>query len=132
MIYVVCFIHVIYWLKIGSEPILSLMLFEMPIIFFISGASLSFRKEPRSFWNTLCSRFKRVVIPYYIYAVLMIALVAILTLVWHLWFILPYLILSCSFEIQKRILTKINRGGVQLTMYFSIYCCTKTNRQLAG
>lgn len=31
--------------------------------------------------------------------------------VWHLWFILPYLILSCSFEIQKRILTKINRGG---------------------
>lgn len=69
MIYVVCFIHVIYWLKIGSEPILSLMLFEMPIIFFISGASLSFRKEPRSFWNTLCSRFKRVVIPYYICSV---------------------------------------------------------------
>ena len=47
MIYVVCFIHVIYWLKIGSEPILSLMLFEMPLIFFISGASLSFNKGHR-------------------------------------------------------------------------------------
>lgn len=47
MIYVVCFTHVIYWLKIGMEPLLSIMLFEMPIIFFISGASLSFNKKPR-------------------------------------------------------------------------------------
>lgn len=157
MIYVVCFTHVIYWLKIGSEPILSLMLFEMPIIFFISGASLSFNKKPRSLKKTLWSRVRRVVIPYYIYAFVMVAIVAVLSViwhywlpniigifgekiatkymfdittyswndvwsilsfgnipqapcVWHLWFILPYLILSCSFEMQKRILTKINRG----------------------
>lgn len=169
MIYVVCFIHVIYWLKIGSEPLLSLMLFEMPIIFFISGASLSFNKKPRSFRKTLWSRIRRVVIPYYIYAVVMVLIVALLSViwhywlpniigvfgekvatkymfditayswgdvwsilsfgnipqspcVWHLWFILPYLILSCSFEMQKRILTKINRGGVHHYMYNDISC----------
>lgn len=158
MIYVVCFIHVIYWLKIGSEPLQSLMLFEMPLIFFISGASLSFNKGHRSLKKTIWSRIKRVVLPYYIYAVVMVAIVAVLSIVWHywlpniislfgekvatkymfnistyswndiwsilsfsgipqspcvwhLWFILPYLVLSCSFEIQKRILTKVNRGG---------------------
>ncbi len=65
MIYVVCFIHVMCWLKIGSEPLLSLMLFEMPVIFFISGASLSFNKSSRSFRATIWSRMKRVVLPYY-------------------------------------------------------------------
>lgn len=161
MIYVVCFIHVMSWLKIGTEPLSSLMLFEMPVIFFISGASLSFNKSPRSFRATLLSRLKRVVIPYYIYALVMVEVVAVLSVVWHywlpdiirmfgekvatkymfditdytwsdiwaifsfgnipqspcvwhLWFILPYLILSCTFEIQKRILTKMNRGGYLL------------------
>lgn len=169
MIYVVCFIHVIYWLKIGSEPFMSIMLFEMPLIFFISGASLSFNKGHRSLTKTIWSRIKRVVLPYYIYAVVMVAIVAVLSIVWHywlpniislfgekvatkymfniftyswndiwsilsfsgipqspcvwhLWFILPYLVLSCSFEIQKRILTKVNRGGVLLSMYYSIFC----------
>lgn len=32
--------------------------------------------------------------------------------VWHLWFILPYLVLSCTFDIQKRILQKVDRGGI--------------------
>ena len=169
MIYVVCFIHVIYWLKIGSEPFMSIMLFEMPLIFFISGASLSFNKGHRSLTKTIWSRIKRVVLPYYIYAVIMVAIVAVLSIVWHywlpdiislfgekvatkymfnistyswndiwsilsfsgipqspcvwhLWFILPYLVLSCSFEIQKRILTKVNRGGVLRSMYYCFSC----------
>lgn len=161
MMYVVGFIHVMSWLKIGAEPLMSLVLFEMPVIFFISGASLSFNKKPRSFSATIVSRLKRVVLPYYIYAVVMVFIVAVLSVVWHywlpniigmfgekvatkymfditsyswgdlwcilsfagipqspcvwhLWFILPYLILSCTFEMQKRILTKINRGGLGL------------------
>ena len=158
MLYVVCFIHVLYWLKIGDQPFMSLVLFEMPVIFFISGASLSFNKDPRPIMKTLKSRFYRILLPYYIYAMVMVVIVAALSIiwyywypnieqifgtkvaskymfdirdytwhdiasilktsnvpqspcVWHLWFILPYLVLSCTFDIQKRILQKVNGGG---------------------
>lgn len=57
MLYVVCFIHVLYCLKIGEQPFMSLVLFEMPVIFFISGASLSFNKNPRPIIKTQKSRF---------------------------------------------------------------------------
>lgn len=158
MIYVVCFIHVMYWLKIGTEPLNSFILIEMPLIFFISGASLSVNKSSKNFVQTIRSRIKRVLIPYYIYAFMMVAIVALLSVVWylwypqiehifgtkvaskymfnitayswndilailscsnipqspcvwHLWFILPYLILSCTFELQKKVLARVNKGG---------------------
>ena len=41
MIHIVCVIHVIYWIKIFDEPWRSLLLLEMPAIFFIAGASQS-------------------------------------------------------------------------------------------
>ncbi len=47
MIYIVCFIHVEFWLEYGKEPMMSLSLVEMPLIFFVSGAALSYRREPR-------------------------------------------------------------------------------------
>lgn len=159
MIYVVCVIHVLYWLKLGCEPWISVILFEMPVIFFVSGASLSFNKNPRSVLSTLKSRFLRVMLPYYIYAIMMVLVVVVVSVicklwyseiehvfgsevlrkhmcditqytwndvvkiisgtdipqapyVWHIWFILPYMILSCTFDIQKKILIKINRGGI--------------------
>lgn len=153
MIYVVCFIHVLYWLGLGGQPLMSVALFEMPVIFFISGASLSFNRNPRPILNTLKNRFFRILLPYYIYAAIMIIVVALLSLVcflwysniecatkthmfditqytlydikqilmtsdipqipfvWHLWFIIPYLILSCTFDIQKKLLGKTNSGG---------------------
>lgn len=144
IIYVVCVIHVLYWLGIGQEPLISLILFEMPVIFFVSGASLSFHRKPRPVISTIKSRFYRVLLPYYIYAVAMVLVVTFLSLInswncdisqytradvwqilsatdipqspfsWHLWFILPYLILSCTFDIQKRILLKVNPGGYLL------------------
>lgn len=164
MIYVVCFIHVVYWLKIGAEPIKSLMLFEMPLIFFISGASLSFNKTPRRFKQVFFNRMVRVVIPYYVYAIVSVVVLAIVSMLWqleiscikesmfaanyhiditlyslrnicsilalhnipqfpfvnHLWFIWPYLILSCTFEVQKRILIKVNRGVLN-SMYFPVF-----------
>ena len=39
MAYIVCIIHLIYWAGFCSEPDRSFLLFEMPVIFFISGAS---------------------------------------------------------------------------------------------
>ena len=63
MMYVLCVTHVVYWLYIGLEPIKSLILVEMPIIFFITGASLSLTKK-KSFRKALKNRTKRVLIPY--------------------------------------------------------------------
>lgn len=162
MLYIVCFIHVLYWLGLGREPYLSIILVEMPAVFFISGASLSYRKGTRSLWQTFKNRFKRVVIPYYRYAFAMLVLLVLFTIVgslihiffpslfekiplistvdicsysmsdwwkvisfedipqlpfvWHLWFILPYLVLSCTFDIQKRLISHVNS-------HVYIVCC---------
>lgn len=86
MLYVVCFIHVLYWLKIGEQPFMSVVLFEMPVIFFISGASLSYNKNPRPIIKTLKSRFYRLLLPNYIYAAVMVAVVAVLSVIWYFWY----------------------------------------------
>lgn len=83
MIYVVCFIHVIYWLKFGVEPLNSLVLFEMPIIFFISGSSQSLTKKSNRLRDTICNRLKRVVLPYYIYVFVMVVLLISLSIFYH-------------------------------------------------
>lgn len=148
MIYILCVIHVVYWLSHGSEPLRSIILIEMPIIFFISGASLK-GSSKRSFSKTFINRFKRVIIPYYIWIFAAITYVLILiTISWfmnwappsvnlngfvllsyliyprdmeglpycsHLWFVVPYMIVSCSFPIQRIILERINRN-----IYFAI------------
>ena len=49
MIYIICVIHVVYWLGIGNELITSIILFEMPVIFFITGASFSLQTKEKSF-----------------------------------------------------------------------------------
>ena len=40
-----------------------------------------------------------------------------LPFMWHLWFILPYLVLSCTFDFQKRILNKMNHE------VYLLICC---------
>lgn len=153
--YVICVTHVLFWLNIGSEPVLSIVLIEMPLIFFISGAALSLKDNSLGFLAFLGNRFKRVVMPFYIYAIVMIVIMAILTIIciyyhqqlelffgqkfpnnefnlfeynlidiltiisctdipqapfaMHLWFILPYLIISCTFGFQIKIIKRINR-----------------------
>lgn len=69
MIYIVCVIHYVYWLDVGCEPIRSALLFEMPVIFFIAGASQSLKKDTGniSFIRMFTDRAKRLLIPYYIY-----------------------------------------------------------------
>ena len=131
---------------------MSIMLFAMPSVFFISGASLSVSKSNRGTWETVKNRFKRVVAPYYIYALVLILTGIISSLVlnwvglsrhaffditqydgedylnvllakyipqfsfiWHLWFIPPYLILSCTFPLQVKLMRKINH-----IVYFAV------------
>ena len=82
MIYIVCFIHVASWLHIVKEPLFSMMLFEMPVIFFIAGAAQLLSNKSKPFLQIVLSRFKRVVIPFYIYSVVTLLFLFILTLVW--------------------------------------------------
>lgn len=145
MLYIVCFIHVLYWLQLGSEPYISVCLIEMPIIFFIAGASQSFHAKPRPIKSTFFNRIRRVVIPYYKYAFVMILILVALSVIgkadifsysikdcfkvllsfdipqlpfiWHLWFILPYLFISCTFDYQKKILRKIDHGRYLLVCF---------------
>jgi peptidoglycan/LPS O-acetylase OafA/YrhL len=76
MMYVI-FIHCIYWTGIFngrySSIIKSLFLIEMPFFFFITGASNSMGKR-REILTFYVSRFQRILLPYWIYAVICIIL----------------------------------------------------------
>lgn len=123
MIYVTCFVHLMYWegvsMGIFESERVSFILFEMPVIFYIVGASYSLsRKKP--YWEYIRSRVKRVVIPYWKYALfcLPLALVyyhvegkiisftdlflyvfftplSVPRIYSHIWFVLPYLLIAC-------------------------------------
>lgn len=71
MIYIVCVIHIVRWFGFGNEIVRSLLLFEMPVIFFIAGASQSY-KRVHPFIQTVISRIKRVLLPYYIFLVVLL------------------------------------------------------------
>lgn len=164
MLFIPCVIHVMYWLGDGSEPYMSLLLVEMPLIFFVSGASLSVSRSKRGLWGTVINRFKRVVVPYYIYAAVLLGLDVCFTLVlkatglshlfsldlsqygindvasillchdipqfpfmWHLWFIPTYLILSCTFPLQAKLMKKLNGWAylaICIGLFFIAQCFT--------
>jgi surface polysaccharide O-acyltransferase-like enzyme len=85
MLYVVAVIHGMYWLNSVPSNLDSLLLFEMPIIFFISGCSFYYQinlakfKEPVGFgefyYKFISGRTKKLLVPYLGYALCCIALV---------------------------------------------------------
>lgn len=77
MAYIVCIIHLIYWAGFCSEPDRSFLLFEMPVIFFISGASYRL-STPKSYTSFVKGRIRRIIIPYYIWLLLSLPLSIIL------------------------------------------------------
>lgn len=77
MAYIVCLIHLVYWADFGSEPYRSFFLFEMPVIFFISGASYRL-STPKSYTAFVKGRIRRIIIPYYIWLLLSLPLSIIL------------------------------------------------------
>jgi len=75
MLYIVTVAHGFYWLDIYAGPAKSLILFEMPCIFFLSGYAyaLSARAGARvdsvpSYLVYLCRRALRILAPYWLYA----------------------------------------------------------------
>lgn len=166
MIYILCVIHVSYWLGMGKQPLKSLILIEMPVIFFISGAAMTFASR-KGLYETTINRAKRVLFPYYIYFAVSAIVCIVIAIVnpgtisigWlkygictfflpkdnalplpymsHLWFIVPYLLITCSFCFQQKIADRINRwlymvilvmgciiaqfAGIRLLSEFMIY-----------
>lgn len=138
--------HVMYWLYAAGEPYLSFVLFAMAGTFFIAGASVAVNTRRRSLWGTVVNRIGRVVIPFYIYAVVVIVFTVAVTALFgdtarlgfkpydfgtygwkdivrivlcedvpgapfgaHIWFLQPYLILSCTFPLQVWLTERCNR-----------------------
>lgn len=156
MMYIVCIIHGICWMGYEKEvePIFSFLLFEMPVIFFISGASVSMSKN-KSIWNTFKNRFIRVIVPYYIYAALSLLLILLFTIfsfedydicqytignvirilltldipqmpfIAHLWFIIPYMVLLSTFSIQRYMINTYR--GRYLCACILAFALTQTN-----
>lgn len=69
MIYIIGFIHVIFWAKMVEAEWKSYFLFEMAIIFFITGASHTMSKNS-SLFNYYIKRIERVLIPFWVYAII--------------------------------------------------------------
>lgn len=85
MAYVIIVIHGIYWLRLAPLPHSSALLFEMPLIFMVSGAAYyygqvawtqSLAGGARNYFNYLVSRSVRILAPYFAYA-LVCALIVI-------------------------------------------------------
>lgn len=128
MMYIVCCIHVVYWLCSFREPLASLMLFEMPVVFFISGASQSIARSKR-LRDMIVNRIRRVVLPLYIFLVVMTVFYTIVQQFYpaitgslttydilkilatggndkipyygYTWFISTYLVVTCLLPIEK-------------------------------
>lgn len=99
MIYIVCVIHTSFWFYLDFNFDKSLLLIEMPVIFFIAGASQSFKKE-WSFKRTIINRSKRVLLPYYIFLCLLIV-----------WFY-ACTILNITFEGKKVDIAQLNAADI--------------------
>ncbi|HVM97402.1 MAG TPA: acyltransferase [Candidatus Acidoferrales bacterium] len=69
--YVVIVIHGSFWLRIVPAPENSLLLFEMPLIFMISGAAYAYAPKPaqsvRSYLFYVLSRGVRILVPFWAY-----------------------------------------------------------------
>lgn len=77
MIYIVCVIHVSGWLDYFNEPYSNLLLWEMPAIFYVAGASASLAAK-KGFIEQFKNRLKRVYYPYLLLALLYITAMVLL------------------------------------------------------
>lgn len=74
MLYIVAVIHGLFWLKVGDEVVISWLLFEMPVVFAISGYTLALQRgitfewTREAYFHYVRARLQRILIPYLAYA----------------------------------------------------------------
>jgi len=131
MAYVVIVIHGSFWLGIIPAPANSILLFEMPLIFIVSGAAFAHAPQPltlRSYGLYLFSRGVRILAPYWAYTFVCALIViyarqlpametfvawldpfrgagghAYMMLSWHLWFVTPFLVVTALMPLLARL-----------------------------
>lgn len=81
LIHIVCFVHVFTWYGLLPEVVRSMLLFEMPAIFFIAGASQRLKSRKENTIQTIKNRIKRVLIPFYIFLFLLYIFLYLFTFV---------------------------------------------------
>ena len=79
MLHIVCVIHIFYLLGLGHETARSALLFEMPAIFFIAGASQSLSRNDKGLRETVVNRAWRVLAPFYVSLAVIYAWMALMT-----------------------------------------------------
>lgn len=66
-------VHTLYWGNFSSDSYYNLLksffLFEMPLFFFVTGASNSFSRT-KGYFNFVYKRYKRILIPYWVFALI--------------------------------------------------------------
>ncbi len=76
----VIFVHVLYWGNFFTNAYFNLAksfcLFEMPLFFFVTGAAASLGKTG-GYFSYVCKRFQRILIPYWVFAVICAAVSAV-------------------------------------------------------
>lgn len=137
ILYIVTIIHLMYWKGFGDNPIgKSLLLVEMPVIFFITGASYALSSK-KGYVKYLINKFFRIGVPYIIFSIFAIAIsyvYAILSqqevifkemafswlnpfgyhlsdviyLNWHIWFVPVYIIIAIVMPVLFKIYTNEN------------------------
>jgi peptidoglycan/LPS O-acetylase OafA/YrhL len=131
MAYVVIVIHGSFWLGIIPAPANSILLFEMPLIFIVSGAAFAHAPQPltwRAYGFYLLSRGVRILAPYWAYTLVCALIViyarqlpvletfvawldpfrraeghAYMMLSWHLWFVTPFLVVTVLMPLLARL-----------------------------
>lgn len=80
-IFWVLVVHVLYWGNFFNNDYINLLksfcLFEMPLFFFVTGASNTLSKSEDKYFAFVYKRFKRVLIPYWFFAVICASLTII-------------------------------------------------------
>lgn len=138
MLYIILVIHGICnfaYLNLYSIEF-SVLMFEMPVIFYLAGASLKLSTE-KPLFKFVKSRIYRILIPYLIWAIIVIIPILIfgnitndikrlilvqniysIPYVNQIWFILPYVTISIAGWFLIKFYKK--RGGVFILLYISV------------
>ncbi len=89
MFYIITILHGVFWLGLVPRPLSTVLLFEMPFIFIISGYAYSLYERTRpnfvfsckQYVGFLMSRATRILVPYYTYTLMCLAIIFVFNLV---------------------------------------------------
>lgn len=139
----VILIHSLFWTHVTSDVWKSYLLIEMPLFFFITGTSNSLGRK-KSILQFYKSRLKRILIPYWTYALICLTFILLLGIdkqynsinwflsfpkptsslpyiTWHLWFIPIYLLSIFLFPSLRYLYENLNETFKFLPLFILFF-----------